>query len=46
MWSGDSHLSGGVVCEEEYVKFVFICDLDEEERRKPRKERDSCFLDV
>jgi hypothetical protein len=21
------------------VKFVFICDLDEEERRKPRKER-------
>ncbi|HZC02897.1 MAG TPA: IS3 family transposase, partial [Gammaproteobacteria bacterium] len=28
-----------MVCEREHIKFAFICDLDEEERRKPRKER-------
>ena len=28
-----------MVCEGEHVKFTFIRDLDEEERRKPRRER-------
>ena len=28
-----------MVCEPEHVKFAFICDLDEEEQRTPRKER-------
>jgi putative transposase len=37
--TGDPKKSGGVVCEPEHVKFASVRDLDEEEQRKPRKER-------